>query len=93
MPHVDSEDRESRRSNSLKFLHDVRLSCSVELGRTSITIRRLLNLAAGSVLTLDKLSGEHVDILANGNRVARGEVVVINDRYGVRITEVIDPEV
>lgn len=77
---------------SLELFEDVPLSCSVELGQAEITIRKLLTLQNGSILELGKLSEEPFDIKANGNLIARGEVVTVNDHYGVRITEIVDPK-
>jgi flagellar motor switch protein FliN len=74
---------------SLAFLNDVSLQCTVEFGRTPISIRSFLGLDAGTVVELDKLQGEPVDIRVNGKLMARGEVVVVNDHYGVRITEIL----
>ena len=65
------------------------LSISVELGRTSLTIRELLALGQGSILQLDRHAGEPVDVLVNGKRLARGEVVVIDEDFGIRVTEVV----
>jgi flagellar motor switch protein FliN len=81
--------RAAGKSRPLSFLGDVKLQCSVEFGRARFTIRRFLELGAGSVIELDKLQGEPVDIRVSGRLAARGEVVVVNDRYGVRITEIV----
>jgi flagellar motor switch protein FliN len=74
------------------LLLEVPLSISVELGRTSLTIRELLALGQGSILQLDRHAGEPVDVLVNGKRLARGEVVVIDEDFGIRVTEVVAPE-
>jgi flagellar motor switch protein FliN/FliY len=74
------------------LLLEVPLSISVELGRTSLTIRELLALGQGSILQLDRHAGEPVDVLVNGKRLARGEVVVIDEDFGIRVTEVVTPE-
>ncbi len=74
---------------SLEMLHDVEMAVTVELGRTRMSVRDLLRLAQGSVVELDKAAGAPVDILVNGTPVARGEVVVVDDEYGVRISEVV----
>lgn len=73
----------------LDLLLDVVLQVSVELGRTRLTIGDILALRAGSVIELDKLAGEPVDILVNGTRIARGEVVVVDKKFGVRVLEVV----
>ena len=75
----------------LEMIMDIPVRLSVELGRTRITIKQLLELAQGSVLALDGLAGEPMDILINSYLIAQGEVVVVDDRYGIRITEIITP--
>ncbi|HEX7599497.1 MAG TPA: flagellar motor switch protein FliN, partial [Polyangia bacterium] len=69
----------------LDLLLDVPLDLSVELGRARMSIQDLLNLSPGSVIELDKIAGEALDILINGRLVARGEAVVVNDKFGIRI--------
>ncbi len=76
----------------LDLLLDVPLDVSVELGRTRMTIHDLLSLAPGSVIELDKVAGEPLDILINDRLVARGEAVVVNDKFGVRITDIVSPQ-
>jgi flagellar motor switch protein FliN/FliY len=76
----------------LDMLLDVPLEVSVELGRTRMTVQDLLQLAPGSVVELDKVAGEALDILVNGRLVARGEAVVVNDKFGVRITDIVSPQ-
>ncbi len=75
----------------LDMLMDVPLKISVELGRTQLTVKEVLALQHGSVVELDRLAGEPVDVLVNDRLVARGEVVVIEDRFGIRITETVSP--
>jgi flagellar motor switch protein FliN/FliY len=75
----------------MEFLLDISLDLTVELGRTKMLINDMLKLGQGSVIELSKLAGESLDILANQKPIARGEVVVVNDKYGVRLTEVISP--
>jgi flagellar motor switch protein FliN/FliY len=75
--------------NSLGLVRDIPLEVSVELGRTRLLIRDILELGPGSIIELDKIAGEPVDLFANGMLVARGEVVVIDDNFGVRVTEII----
>ncbi|MDH5541565.1 MAG: flagellar motor switch protein FliN [Nitrospinota bacterium] len=70
---------------------DIPLVVNAELGRASITIREVLKLNDGAVLELDKLVGEPMEIFINGLLIARGEVVVVNERFGIRVTDVIDP--
>ena len=78
-------------SGNMDFLLDIPLEISVELGRTKMLINELLKLGQGSVVELSKLAGETLEILANQKLVARGEVVVVNEKYGVRLTEIISP--
>lgn len=75
---------------NIKLLMDVALNVSIELGRTKMQLKDVLNLGVGSVVELEKLAGDPVDILVNDKLVARGEVIVIEDNFGVRITEVVD---
>jgi flagellar motor switch protein FliN len=75
----------------LDLLLDVPLDLSVELGRARMSIQDLLNLSPGSVVELDKIAGEPLDILVNGRLVARGEAVVVNDKFGVRISDIVSP--
>ena len=76
-------------ARKLDLLLDVPLEVSVELGRTRLSIQNLLALGPGSVVELDKLAGDPLDILVNGRLVARGEAVVVNDKLGVRITDIV----
>ena len=73
----------------LSRVRDIPLEVTVELGRTRLLIRDILDLGSGSIIELDKIAGEPVDLFANGLLVARGEVVVIDDNFGVRVTEII----
>jgi flagellar motor switch protein FliN/FliY len=75
----------------MEFILDVPIDVTVELGRTKLLVNELLKLGQGSVIELSKLAGETLEILANQKLVARGEVVVINEKYGVRLTEVVSP--
>lgn len=78
-------------SGNIELLLDIPLSVSVELGRTKMAIRDVLQLSPGSIVELDKLIGEPVDLLVNDNLIARGEVVVFDENFGVRITDIINP--
>ncbi|ACE85001.1 flagellar motor switch protein FliN [Cellvibrio japonicus] len=81
-----------RNSNpDLDVILDIPVSISMEVGRTSITIRNLLQLNQGSVIELDRLAGEPLDVLVNGTLIAHGEVVVVNEKFGIRMTDVISP--
>jgi flagellar motor switch protein FliN/FliY len=70
---------------------DIPVQMTVELGRTKISIRNLLQLAHGSIVELDALAGEPMDVLVNGTLIAQGEVVVVNDKFGIRLTDIITP--
>jgi flagellar motor switch protein FliN/FliY len=76
---------------NLDFILDIPLEISVELGRTSMLINDLLQLGQGSVVELNKLAGEPLEILVNRKLIARGEVVVVNEKFGVRLTDIISP--
>ena len=76
---------------NLDFILDIPLKVTVELGRTEVQIKDLLQLGQGSVLELDKLAGEPLEILVNGKLVAKGEVVVVNEKFGIRLTDIISP--
>ena len=76
----------------LERLYDVPVELAVEIGRTQMTIRETLALGPGSIVTLNRLAGEPVDLLVNGKPIARGEVVVINEEFGLRVTEVLTPK-
>jgi flagellar motor switch protein FliN/FliY len=76
---------------TIDFLYDVKLEVSVVLGNTRMLIRDLLNLDVNSIVELNKLAGESLDVIVNDKVIARGEAVVINDKFGVRLTEVISP--
>lgn len=76
----------------LTRLHDVAVELAVEVGRTRMTIREALALGPGSIVTLNRLAGEPVDLLVNGKPIARGEVVVIDEEFGLRVTEVLAPK-
>ena len=89
-PRVTPEAFSSRPgSDGLNRVRDIPLEVTVELGRTRLLIRDILDLSPGSIIELDKLAGEPVDLFANGMLVARGEVIVIDDNFGVRVTEII----
>jgi flagellar motor switch protein FliN/FliY len=78
-------------ANNLDMILDIPVNLTVELGRTKIAIRNLLQLAQGSVVELDGLAGEPMSVLVNGTLVAQGEVVVVNDKFGIRLTDIITP--
>jgi flagellar motor switch protein FliN len=74
---------------TLELIMDVGVTVALEVGRSRVTVRELLQMTQGSIIELDRLAGEPLDVLVNGVRVARGEVVVVNERFGVRLTEVV----
>lgn len=78
-------------AKDIDFILDIPVLLTVELGRTKISIKNLLQLAQGSVVELDGLAGEPMDVLVNGCLIAQGEVVVVNDKFGVRLTDIITP--
>lgn len=77
--------------NELDMILDIPVQITVELGRTKITIKNLLQLAHGSVVELEAMAGEPMDVLVNGTLIAQGEVVVVNDKFGIRLTDIITP--
>lgn len=79
-------------NKNLDILMDIKLQLTVELGRTELPIRKVLELTRGSIIELEKVAGEPVELYANGKLVAHGEVVVIEDNFGLRITSITDPE-
>ncbi|MDA8138534.1 MAG: flagellar motor switch protein FliN [Desulfobacteraceae bacterium] len=82
---------DGQRSANLDFILDIPLEITVELGRTKMLIHELLKLGQGSIIELTKPAGDTLEILANSRLIAKGDVVVINDKYGIRLTEVISP--
>ena len=87
---LDEKNRPDQAGN-LNFLLDIPLEVSVELGRTRMLVNDLLKLGQGSVIELSKVAGETLEIMANQKLVARGEVVVVNEKFGIRVTEIISP--
>jgi len=79
------------KQNDIDMILDIPVQLTVELGRTKIAIKNLLQLAQGSVVELDGLAGEPMDVLVNGCLIAQGEVVVVNDKFGIRLTDIITP--
>lgn len=88
----NDEPAAEQREASLDMILDIPVNLSMELGRSRLSIRDLLQLTQGSVVKLDRPAGEPLDVLANGCLVARGEVVVVNERFGMRITDIVSPE-
>jgi flagellar motor switch protein FliN len=79
-------------NKNLEILMDIKLQLTVELGRTELPIKKVLELTRGSIIELEKVAGEPVELYANGKLVAHGEVVVIEDNFGLRITSITEPE-
>ena len=88
---LQNEHQKVTNSPELEVILDIPVTISMEVGRTSITIRNLLQLNQGSVIELDRLAGEPLDVLVNGTLIAHGEVVVVNEKFGIRMTDVISP--
>ncbi|MFC7514201.1 flagellar motor switch protein FliN [Herbaspirillum sp. GCM10030257] len=86
-----STEMKTETHNDIEFILDIPVQLTVELGRTKIAIKNLLQLAQGSVVELDGLAGEPMDVLVNGCLIAQGEVVVVNDKFGIRLTDIISP--
>lgn len=86
-----SQGKKEATHNDIDFILDIPVQLTVELGRTKIAIKNLLQLAQGSVVELDGLAGEPMDVLVNGCLIAQGEVVVVNDKFGIRLTDIITP--
>ena len=87
----ESDTRPQAGDSNLDVILDIPVTLSMEIGRTRVSIQDLLQLAKGSVVELDRMAGEPLDVLVNGTLVARGEVVVVNDKFGVRLNDVISP--
>ena len=79
-------------AGDLSLVLDVPVELAVEIGRTRMTVREMLAIAPGSIVALDRVAGEPVDLLVNGKLIARGEVVAIDEEFGLRVTEVLSPE-
>lgn len=87
----DQLPQDQTKDSGLDFILDIPLEVSVELGRTRMVINDLLQLGQGSVIELSKLAGEPLEILVNNKLVARGEVVVVNEKFGIRVTDIVSP--
>lgn len=90
-PSFEEEENKSSLMNELDLILDIPVQIAVELGRTKITIKNLLQLAHGSVVELDAMAGEPLNVFVNGTLIAQGEVVVVNDKYGIRLTDIVTP--
>jgi len=90
-PAFGETDGKASMMNELDMILDIPVQIAVELGRTKITIKNLLQLAHGSVVELDAMAGEPMSVFVNGTLIAQGEVVVVNDKFGIRLTDIITP--
>lgn len=87
----EGEDQELSTPPDLDVILDIPVTISMEVGNTQIAIRNLLQLNQGSVIELDRLAGEPLDVLVNGTLIAHGEVVMVNEKFGIRLTDVVSP--
>ena len=90
-PSFDESSNKPSMMNELDMILDIPVQIAVELGRTRITIKNLLQLAHGSVVELDAMAGEPLNVFVNGTLIAQGEVVVVNDKFGIRLTDIVTP--
>ena len=88
---VGEEVKETPQMKNLEFIMDIPLQLTVELGRTKLLVRDVLQLNQGSVVELTKLAGEPLDVFVNSKLVARGEAVVVNDKFGIRLLDIVSP--
>ncbi len=86
-----NDEANSQEPSNIDFLLDIPLEIQIELGRTKMLINELLKLGQGSVIEIEKFAGETMDVLVNQRMIAKGEVVVVDNKYGVRLTEIISP--
>ena len=91
LENLKDESQKSPKDVNIEVILDVPVTLSMEVGRTRVPIRNLLQLNQGSVVELDRAAGEPLDVFVNGTLVAHGEVVVINEKFGIRLTDVISP--
>ncbi|MGZ5272309.1 MAG: flagellar motor switch protein FliN, partial [Ramlibacter sp.] len=90
-PRLGGEGVAAAQRDDIDMVLDIPVQLTVELGRTRIPIKHILQLAQGSVIELDALAGEPMDVLVNGFLIAQGEVVVVNDKFGIRLTDIVTP--
>lgn len=88
---ISQEEELNSRMKKLELILDIPLRVSVELGRTKLLVNDLLQLGQGSVIELNKLAGDPLEVLVNDKLIARGEVVVVNEKFGIRLTDIISP--
>lgn len=87
----DEAGQKTTATRDIEFLLDIPVEITVQIGRTRMLIKEILQLGQGSIVELEKLAGEPMEILANNRLIARGEVVVVNEKFGVRLTDIISP--
>lgn len=92
LPNVEPTEDANGEPASIEKILDIPVTATVQLGKTVLSIQELLKLNSGSVLELDKRAGEPVELLINDRLIAYGEVVVVNDTFGVRVTSIVDPQ-
>lgn len=92
VPDLENDPIEDSGKVDLDMILDIPVNISMEIGRTKINIRNLLQLNQGSVVELDRFAGEPLDVFVNGTLIAHGEVVVVNEKFGIRLTDVISPQ-
>ena len=90
-PHFDGTEPSPTTQNDISMVLDIPVQLSVELGRTRVPIKYILQLGQGSIVELDALAGEPMDVLVNGYLIAQGEVVVVNEKFGIRLTDIVTP--
>ncbi|MDQ7075270.1 MAG: flagellar motor switch protein FliN [Gammaproteobacteria bacterium] len=90
-PLTDESDHNTETDINIDVILDIPVTIAMEIGRTRISIRNLLQLNQGSVVELDRLAGEPLDVIVNGTLIAHGEVVVVNEKFGIRLTDIISP--
>jgi flagellar motor switch protein FliN/FliY len=88
----NSSQLDEKKDRNLQLILDIPLRVTVELGRTKMAVNELLNLGQGSVIELNKLAGEAMEVFVNDKMIARGEAVVVNEKFGVRLTDIISPK-
>ena len=91
-PSSDDNNTNNSGIDNLKVLENIEVKLTVEVGSTELKIKDLLRLNEGSIVELDRLAGDPLDILVNGTMIAQGEVVMVGERFGVRFSEIVDPE-
>lgn len=89
---TENAGQEHREAPNLDVVMNIPVELSMEVGRTNITIRKLLSMTEGSVVELTRMAGEPLDVLVNGTLIAKGEVVVVDDKFGIKLVDIISPE-